>query len=437
MRIRSAAAAKLPRILWVIAFLLFLSTAINYLDRQALGIVSVDIRNEFHLNVEDYSYILTFFFAAYAIMYAGSGYLLDRLGTKRGFAVFIGGWSIAQILHGFARGKWSLAGFRFLLGLSEPGAWPAAAKAVNEWFPASQRALGMGIFNAGSSVGSLLAPLVVASLTIVYGWRMAFVFTGGVGLVWLVTWLIVYNPPHKNRWLSAAEYNGIKPHLPAPEESRPAADVPRLPVWQLVATRGCWVLILTRFFTDPVIYFVIFWLPEYLRKERGFDLEMVGRYSWVPFAFGGVSYVLGGWLSGRLMRAGWTLPRARKFVMALGAAFLPVAIAAPFVPTAALAIAATCFTTFGHALWVANLQTLPSDLYRGPEIGTVTGFSGSGGAIGGMLAQLGTGYLVMHFSYAPVFLIAGLMHPLSAVLTYWLLPDRYFASSPKSIEALA
>ena len=417
---------KIPKLQWVIAVLLCLATAINYLDRQALGIVSLDIRTEFHLDERDYSYILTFFFLAYAIMYAGSGFVLDRLGTRRGFAVFIFGWSFAQMLHGFAQGKWSLTSYRFLLGLSEPGAWPAAAKAVNEWFPASQRALAMGIFNAGTSIGSAVAPYTVAWITIRYGWRSAFIMTGFAGFVWLALWLILYQPPHKNRFLSAKDYARLKPLLPAPEEARPVtAAAPDW--WTLVKTRACWTLILARFFTDPVIYFVIFWLPEYLRKERHFNLEMVGRYSWVPFFFGGVGYLLGGWLSGALMeQRGWPLARARKFVMALGAAVMPVAMLAPFVPTAALAIGATCFITFGHGLWVANLQTIPTDIYPGPEIGTVTGFSGAGGAVGGMIAQLGTGYLVMNFSYAPVFLLAGLMHPLSAVLTYRLLPDRFF-----------
>src|SRR5438045_1025451 len=166
---------KIPKLQWLIAFLLCLATAINYLDRQALGIVSLDIRREFGLDERDYSYILTFFFLAYAIMYAGSGYVLDRLGTRSGFALFAAGWSIAQLLHGFAVGKLSLGACRFLLGLTEPGAWPAASKAVSEWFPASQRALGMGIFNAGTSLGSLLAPITVAQLTIRYGWRYAFV----------------------------------------------------------------------------------------------------------------------------------------------------------------------------------------------------------------------------------------------------------------------
>ena len=400
---------KLPRIAWVIAALLCLATTINYLDRQAIGIVSVEIRREFSLTEEDYSYIVSAFLFAYAIGYAVSGYLVDRLGSRRGFALFMSGWSIAQLLHGFAIGKWSLGSYRFLLGLTEPGAWPAAAKAIAEWFPAPQRALAMGIFNGGTMLGSALAPVTVALIALRYGWRSAFVFTGLAGIAWLFAWLLVYESPRNA----------------AANESRPIRGN-----WlALLRARGCWTLILTRFLTDPVIYFVIFWLPEYLRRQRGFDLAMVGQYAWVPFALGGAGYLIGGWLSGHLMEAGWKLARARKFTMAVGAAVLPIAIAAPFVPTAALAIAATCAITFGHGIWVANLQTIPTDLFSDREVGTVTGFSGMGGAIGGALANLGTGYIVMRFSYAPVFLLAGLMHPLSAVLTYALLPDDQFEKS--------
>jgi len=414
---------KIPKLRWVIAAMLFLSTMINYADRLALSIVSRDLRNEFHLSEQDYSYIITAFFVAYAIMYAGSGYLVDRLGTRRGFALFISTWSIAAILHALVRGFWSLAGVRFLLGLSEPGNWPAAAKAVAEWFPAEQRALGVGIFNAGSSLGSAIAPPMVAYLTLRYGWRFAFLFTGSMGLAWLAAWLVLYQPPHRNRWLSAEEYAAIKSQVAPPEESSAA---PRIDWRKVIVMRECYTLILARFFTDPVIYFVIFWLPEYLRKERGFNLKMVGDYAWVPFFVGGVGYLLGGWLSGRLMRAGWKLPDARKFVMLLGALVMPAAIFAPLVPAAWMAIVATCFITFGHAFFVANVQTLPTDLFRGPEIGTASGFSGMGGAVGGILATLGTGYVVQHFSYAPIFFLAGLMHPLSVGLVYWLLPNRYF-----------
>jgi ACS family hexuronate transporter-like MFS transporter len=399
--------------------MLFLATTINYVDRTALSVVSVDVRREFGLTEQDYSHVVTLFLLAYAIMYAGSGYLIDRLGTKRGFAVFIAGWSISQLLHAFAVGKWSLGACRFALGLTEPGNWPAAAKAVAEWFPARQRALGVGIFNSGSSIGSAIAPPLVAWLTYSYGWRSAFVATGTMGLIWLVLWMVLYAPPRTNRWLRARDMPDVK-EVPAP-------SVRLKPDWKrVIRMRECYTLILGRFFTDPVIYFVIFWLPEYLRRERGFDLAMVGKYAWVPFIFGDIGYMLGGWLSGYLMRKGWSLPRARKSVMLMGACCMPAAMFAPFVPTAALAIGATCFVTFGHALWVANIQTLPTDLFPNHEIGSATGFSGMGGAIGGMLANLGTGYIVLHFSYAPIFVAAGLMHPLSAYLVYKMLPDRYF-----------
>lgn len=425
---------KIPKLRWIIAGMLLVATMINYADRLALAVVSVDVRKEFSLNEQDYAQIVTLFMLAYAVMYAGSGYVVDRLGTRRGFAVFIGTWSLAQMLHGLTRGKSSLAGCRVLLGLSEPGNWPAAAKAIGEWFPPAQRALGVGIFNAGSSLGSALAQPAVAFLTLHYGWRFAFVFTGGVGLTWLLLWLVLYQPPHRNRWLRASEYAEIKDHVRPPEETLPARRG-ALDWRKVVRQRGCYALIIARFFTDPVIYFVIFWLPEYLRRERGFDLAMVGKYAWVPFVFGDIGYILGGWLSGRLMRRGWPLPRARKFVMLLGAACLPAACFAPLVPAAWMAIAATCLVVFGHAFWVANLQALPLDLFRGPEVGTATGFSGMGGAIGGALASLGTGWVVAHFSYTPIFLIAGLMHPLSIVLIYWLLPARYFAAHEVSSPA--
>ncbi|MBK9165858.1 MAG: MFS transporter [Bryobacterales bacterium] len=419
---------KIPHMRWVVAAMLFLATMINYTDRLALSVVSTDLRQEFGLTEQDYALIVTAFLFAYAIMYAGSGYVVDRLGTRKGFAFFIFTWSVAAMAHALVRGKWSLMGARYFLGLGEPGNWPAAAKAVAEWFPPRQRALGVGLFNAGSSMGSALAPPVVAFLTLHYGWRFAFFFTGALGLIWLVAWLILYQPPHKNRWITKQEYDLLKDHVRPPEETEPAA-AGTVNWWRVMRTRGCWTLILARFFTDPVIYFIIFWLPEYLRRERGFDLAMVGKYAWVPFIFGDIGYVLGGWLSGRLMAAGWSLPTARKFVMLLGAAVMPMAILAPRVPEVWMAIGATCFATFGHAFWVANLQTLPADLFPGREVGTASGFTGMGGAVGGILATLGTGWVVARYSYTPVFLVAGLMHPLAIFLVWRLLPNRLFQTA--------
>jgi ACS family hexuronate transporter-like MFS transporter len=225
---------KIPRLRWVIAAMLFLATMINYVDRTALSVVSVDVRREFNLNEQDYSHVLTLFLVAYAIMYAGSGYIVDRLGTRVGFAVFMFTWSTAQILHAFAVGKWSLGAFRFMLGLAEPGNWPAAAKAVADWFPARQRALGIGIFNAGSSIGSAIAPPMVAWITYQHGWRTAFIVTGAMGLVWLVVWLIIYEAPSRNRWLRPEEMPDVEPaavstqaHVPTGSASSPCASATR------------------------------------------------------------------------------------------------------------------------------------------------------------------------------------------------------------------
>ncbi|MCC6539381.1 MAG: MFS transporter [Bryobacterales bacterium] len=427
---------KIPRLQYVIAALLFLATMLNYLDRVALGVVSVEVRKDFALTDRDYGHIVALFLVAYAIMYAGSGFLIDRWGTKRGFAVFIAGWSVAQVLHAFAVGKWSLAACRFGLGLFEPGNWPAAAKAVSEWFPPARRALGIGIFNAGSSLGGALAPPLVGYLTLQSSWRGAFIATGLAGFIWLVAWLILYAPPHCNRWITSREYSELKDHVRPPGETTGAR-----PNWRaIVSQRGCWVLICARFFTDPVSYFMLFWLPAYLRAERGFDLAMVSQYAWVPFIFGDIGYITGGWLSGRLMDRGWPMAKARKTVLLLGAAIMPLGILAPMAPSGEAAIAVMCIMAMGHSLWISNLLTIPTDLFKANEVGLATGFTGMGGAIGGAIANLFTGNLVATAGYAPIFWMAGLMHPLSLLIVYRLLPDREFArrqpDTPRSGETV-
>lgn len=415
---------RIPNFRYAVAAMLLLATMINYADRLAIAVVAPSLRAEFHMTEQDYGYVIFWFMCAYAIMYAGSGPICDRLGTRKGFAVFIAAWSIAAMGHALAAGKWSLSFWRFLLGLSEPGNWPAAAKAVAEWFPVEQRALGIGLFNAGSSLGSALAPPVVAFLTLRYGWRAAFAAVGAVGFVWLLMWLALYQPPHLSRFITEREWNFLKGRVRPPEEAMPVR-APKGEWLRVLRMRECYSLILARFFADPVVYFVIFWLPEYLQKERGFDLAMVGRYAWVPFIFGDIGYVAGGWTSGFLIRRGWKWIRARTLILALGAGIMPVAIIAPRLPEAWMAIAVISVVTLGHALWISNLLTLPTDMFPATQVGTASGLSGMGGAIGGMLANLGTGYVVQHYSYTPVFLMAGLMHPLALTLVYGLLLRRW------------
>ena len=413
----------IPKLRWIIAGLLLVITLINYTDRMTLSVLIGDVSKDLNLSASDYGQIVSLFFLAYAIMYAVSGYVVDRLGTKLGMAFFVCTWSISQMLHGLVTGKWSLAGCRFALGLTEPGNFPAATKAIREWFPAEQRALGVGIFNAGSSLGAAVASPVAAFLALSYGWRAAFIFTGALGLTWLVFWWILYQPPQRNRWLSQEEADELKA---AGVTSQSPVEKARVDWRGVLRSRPCLTLILVRFLSDPVIYFVIVWFPAYLQRERGFDLAMIGKYAWVPFVFGDIGYIFGGWLSGRMMRAGWTLPKSRKVAMAVGAALLPVAVLVPLVPSATLAIAATSVAVLGHAIWVANLLTLPADIFRQAEVGTAAGLSGMGGAIGGALANLVTGYIITRFTYLPIFIWAGLMHPISLVLVWWLLPARVF-----------
>jgi ACS family hexuronate transporter-like MFS transporter len=415
---------KIPKLPWLIAGMLFFSTMINYTARVTLAVVVGNVLREFSMTDKDYSQIVGLFLVAYAVMYAGSGYVVDRLGTRRGFTLFVSAWSAAQVLTGFVLGKWTLAASQFGLGLAEPGNFPAGVKTVHEWFPPHLRAAGVGIFNAGSSLGAALGAPVAAFLTVRYGWRSAFFFTGGLGFVWLVLWLIITPSPGSLRWFAARKEDGLEESLPEPEAVDAAKD--KRDTLRLLRSRPCFMLILARFLTDPIIYFVLFWLPRYLEKGRGFDIATVGRYAWVPFFFGGSGYIFGGWISGRLMRAGWSLPRARKAAMLVGACFLPAAMLAPRVPTAGLAIVAVCFVVFGHSVWGANLLTLPADLFHRNEVATGSGFSGMGGSISGIVAMLGTGYVVTRFSYQPIFLLAGLMHPLAIGLIFWLLPDRYF-----------
>jgi len=414
---------KFPKLPWLIAGMLFFSTLINYTARLTLSVVVGNILHDFRMTERDYSQIVSLFLAAYAVMYAGSGYVVDRLGTRRGFALFVSAWSAAQMLTGIVVGKWTLAASQFGLGLAEPGNFPAGVKTVHEWFPPDQRAAAVGLFNAGSSLGAALGAPVAAFLTVRYGWRSAFFVTGALGFVWLAAWLVITPSAGSARWFAARMNLGLDQlHVESAEEmTRNKRNTLRL-----IRSRPCIALILARFLTDPVIYFILFWLPRYLEKVRGFDVAMVGKYAWVPFFFGGVGYLVGGSLSGSLMRKGWSLPRARKTTMLVGACFLPAAMLAPRVPTAALAIAAVCFVVFGHAVWVSNLMTLPSDLFHRNEVATGAGFSGMGGAVSGIVASLFTGYVVTRFSYAPIFLLAGLLHPLAMAMVFWLLPDRDF-----------
>jgi ACS family hexuronate transporter-like MFS transporter len=394
----------LARLRWIILGLLFLSTVINYIDRQALSVLLPVLRSELALTSADYGTITTGFLLAYTVGQLLAGVCIDKVGTRIGFAVSIVGWSIAAMLHAFARGPWTLGLFRALLGLGEAGNWPAGGKAVAQWFPPQRRAFSMAIFDGGSAVGAILAPPLVAALALNYGWRAAFIVTGVLGFVWLIAWLAVYQTPDQHRWLSAADRaQAIAESGGTTRKAAAFGDAFR----RIIGSRKLWGLIATRMMATPVWWFYVFWLPDYLAQGRGFSLKEIGFYAWIPYATVDVGKVIGGSISDRLLARGRTPTFARKIVMVAGAFCMLAAVQVVNAPSAAIAIAWVCVATFGFGLWSANILALHADIFPSDTMATALGLTGMAASLGGAGFTFAIGHIVMRAGYAPVFWIAG------------------------------
>ena len=391
--------SSLPRARWIMIGLAFLATAINYLDRQTLSVAAPVLRDQFRMTNVGYSRVVFAFMLAYTIMNGVSGPLLDRLGTRAGYALSMAWWSAAAILHAFAGGPWSLGIYRFLLGMGEAGNWPAAVKVVAEWFPARERALASGIFNSGSAVGAIVAPPVVAWVLLNFGWRLSFVLVGSSGLLWLAVWWPIYRTPK------------------ARDQETPP---PRVPTRLLLHNRFVWAFTLSKVFLDPVWYFYVFWFPEYLKRVRGFDMASIGKYAWIPFLVAGFGNILGGWLSSVLMRAGWSVSLARKSSVTCFAALMTAAIPAVLTHDVRLSIACVSLAMLGYTGSLANMLSFPADVFPPGAVGSVYGIASMGAGFGGMIFALATGWVVDHYSYTPVFIGFGIM-PLVGVAVLWRL----------------
>jgi len=389
---------------WYIVILLCLASQLNYLDRQTFSVLANTIQKEFKLTDADYSIITTIFLWTYAVAYLFSGYIVDRLGTRRSFLVFVSGWSVANMLHAFAKGFASLAVFRGLLAVMEPASFPAGLKAVSEWFPMRERALAVGIFNAGTAFGNALAVPVTAFITLRYGWRSAFVFTGMLGFVWVVAWALIYRRPREHPRLGKAELALIEAG-----QSEEIAVVEKVPLLKILRMRETWGCMLARFLTDPISYFLFFWTPKYLENERGFDLKQVGMLAWIPFAALAVGNVFGGAMPRWLISRGWTVNRARKTTMLFVSCGMVVACyLVTRMPTPAMAVTLLALVMFGHAAW--GNMTLPTEVFPGNVVGTVTGLGGFLGGISGGVAQLIIGSVVIKFGYGPIFAVCSVMY---------------------------
>lgn len=403
---------------WVIAAWLTLSTVLNLIDRQTLSILAPLLRDRLHLSTQDYANVVTAFMISYTVMYSVSGILVDRFGERLGMAACMLWWSVCTMLTVFAQGVWSLAGIRFLLGLGEPGNYPAALRAVARWFPKTERGLPIAMFSSGSAVGNVLAPPLIAALTAFLGWRAAFVLPGFLGLVWLVVWLAIYRSPK--------EYPGMTPEEAEQMENEDTAAV-RLnrPSWlSLLQNRNVLALVLSRFVSDPVWYFYVFWIPEYLKRQRGFSLTDIGMYAWMPFVAGALGGMLGGRASDMLIKRGMSPARARTRVLYVSASIAPLGILTGAVSSAAAAMFLIGVMAFVAYSWFINTAALITDVLPERSVGSVLGFVGTAGAAGGALFSYLVGHLLSTYTYAVVFALAGSMHVIGALILWSLLNEK-------------
>jgi ACS family hexuronate transporter-like MFS transporter len=407
---------KLGRRRWMICALLFFATTINYVDRQVLGLLAPLLQSKIGWNEIQYGYIVTAFQAAYAIGLVLMGQLIDRIGTRIGYAVAISLWSLAAMAHALVRSALGFGVVRFALGLGESGNFPAAIKTIAEWFPKKERALATGIFNSGTNIGATIAPLAVPWIAVHLGWQFAFLFTGVFSAVWVVCWLVMYRKPQEHPRLSSAELKHI--------QSDPVEATAKIPWLQLFPHSQTWAFTVGKFLTDPIWWFFLFWLPKFLARNHGLSLTGLGLPLIVIYNSATLGSIFGGWLPARLLRLGWTVNRARKTAMLVCAVAVVPIIAAASVRNLWGAVALISLATAAHQGWSANLFTLASDMFPRRAVASVVGIGGCAGAIGGMCIATFTGFLLqLTGSYVPVFILSGSAY-LTALLIIQLLAPR-------------
>ncbi|MES5816250.1 MFS transporter [Pseudoxanthomonas sp. Soil82] len=413
--VAGAAARPVGRYRWRVCAMLLAATTINYIDRQVLGVLAPFLQDEIGWSEIQYGYIVMAFQGAYAIGLLCAGALIDRFGTRIGYALAISVWSLAAMGHALAA---SVAGFvvaRFLLGLGEAGNFPAAIKTVAEWFPRRERAFAVGIFNAGSNIGAIVAPLMVPVVAAAWGWQAAFLCTGVLSAAWLVTWLVFYRTPEQHPKLSAAELAHIRSDPP-----EPAVKVPWL---QLLRHRQAWAFVAAKFITDPVWWLFLFWLGKFLASEYELSLAKIGLPMIVVYLMADVGSIAGGWLAGRFMRLGWSANRARKGAMLVCALCVAPVTLVTQVDNLWLAVGLIGLAMAGHQGWSANVLTLPSDMFPRQTVASVVGIGGFAGAFGGMGMSYFTGsQLQSTGSYGTVFLIAGSAYLVALLCVHLLAP---------------
>ena len=417
--------AKIGSYRWTILALVFFATTVNYLDRQVISLLKDDYLDPaFHWTETDYAGVVVAFQVCYGLGMLFMGWLVDKVGTKIGYALSLTVWSFASISHAFAQSTIGFMAARGFLGLSEAGNFPAAIKTVAEWFPKKERALATGIFNSGTNVGAIIAPLTVPFIAVAYGWRWAFILTGAIGLIWLLFWILIYEVPNKHKKLKKPEYDYINSDK---DEIEDQSGVKGKISWlKLLGIRQSWAFIVGKFLTDPVWWFYLFWLPSFLDKQYGMTKTKVALPIAVVYTMTTFGSIFGGWLSGKFINMGWEVYKARRTAMLIFALLVIPVISAqalghysPWFAIIIIGIAASA-----HQAWSANIFTITSDMFPKKAVASVTGLGGMAGAVGGVLISAFAGIILDHFKalgnidtgYYVMFIICG-----SAYIIAWVL----------------
>jgi len=387
---------------WLMIALVFAATVVLYMDRQALAVVAPVLGNQFHMTNVAYSRVVFAFMLAYTVSNAFSGAFLDRVGTRVGYGLAMAWWAVAALLHALANSAAGLGMCRFLLGIGEAANWPAGVKVVTEWFPVRERALASGIFNSGSAIGAVAGPPLAAWIVIRHGWRAAFLAVGGLAVIWLVAWVLLYRPPAT--------------------ANRRVSEAPRVSLVRLI--RGRWVALFTlsKIFSDPVWYFYVFWFPKYLSSARGFALGDVAAFAWVPFAAADAGNLIGGLLSSIVLRSGVSPLKARKICVFFFATLMTSSIPAVLSHSVFVSIGLISLATLGYTGALANMLAMPGDVFPANAVGSIWGVASTGAGFGGMVFSLITGWVVDRYSFTPVFVGFGLL-PLVAASIVATLPN--------------
>ncbi len=401
---------------WVVVALLFFATTINYIDRQVLGILAETLEQEIGWSEAEYGFIVMSFQFAYALALLGFGFIVDRIGTKSGYALAVGWWSLAAMAHALARTPLGFAFARFGLGLGEAGNFPTAVKTVAEWFPKRERAFATGLFNSGSNIGAIAAPIVVPWLTVTYGWYEAFVVTGALGFIWVIAWLLMYRSPALHPRVSPEELAYINSDPPESEE--------KVSWLKLLKYRQTWAFAIGKMLTDPIWWFYLFWLPKYLQEGYGIQLTALAAPLVTVYLISDAGSIVGGWISSFLIKRGWSVNAGRKTAMLIMALGVTPMILSSFLDSMWGVILIVALAAASHQGWSANIFTFSSDMFPKRAVGSVVGIGGFAGAMGGMAFASVTG-LWLEYSggnYLPLFFVCGFAYLIALAIMHFMVP---------------